>query len=442
MSSLGPLRSFPHGVHPDERKDSTAGLPIERMPFTERYVLPLSQHTGAPSRAIVVPGQRVRRGQRIADPGGWVSTALHSPVAGTVERIAPRRHPNGSFVESIEIAVDPFDPQAWEPRPAIDPDTMDLKAFAEHVQRAGIVGLGGAAFPTHVKLLPPEGRKPRFLVVNGAECEPFLTCDHRLMLERSEAVLRGTRIVARKLDVERAFIGIEANKGDAIEALRAGLRPGEPLEIVACAVKYPQGAEKMLIQALTGRVVPAGRLPLDVGIVVSNVGSIAAIADLFDLGIPLCERVLTVSGPGVRRPSNLLCPIGVSVREVLAHVDARATDGDLVLMGGPMMGFALPSLDVPVLKGTSGLLVLPAADAKNAMPCIRCGRCLDACACRLNPSTLGRLAAFERWEGMEALHVMDCMECAACSFVCPSRIPLVQLFRMAKARVRKRKASA
>ena len=443
--------TFRHGVHPAEHKDLTEHLPIQRMPFVERYVLPLSQHIGAPCRAVVAAGDTVVRGQVIAEPGGFVSPTLHSPVSGKVVAVAPRRHPNGSMVPSIEIAADPYSTQQLGPRETVDWKKLSGKEFVSEVQKSGLVGMGGAAFPSHVKYATPEGKKIRRLVINGVECEPFLTCDHRVMLERPEDVVRGTQIVAEKLGVESATIGIELNKPDAIEILSKTVREAkvDRMEVRGLRVKYPQGAEKMLIRALFRQQVPAGGLPLDLDIVVNNVGTMAGIFNYFERGQPLIERPMTVSGPGVRKPANLMVPIGTPVREVLRFCGGLTPDTKMVVMGGPMMGSALADLDGPVLKGTSGLLAFTENETGlgKEYPCIRCGRCLEACANFLNPSRLGQLgrlvkARSGRLEILDALEknfVYDCMECAACSFACPSNLPLVQLIRTAKAALRDRK---
>ncbi len=438
------LRSFPHGVHPDEHKQ-TAGVPLARMPFVDRYILPLSQHAGAPSRPVVRVGQDVQRGQVIAEPGAFVSATLHSPVTGRVVAIGPRRHPNGQMVPAIEIEADPYSSQRLPRREPIDWRRLSLDAFVMQVQRAGLVGMGGAAFPTHVKYKLPEGRRCERLVVNGCECEPYLTCDHRLMVERPERILRGIEIVATKLGARSAHIGVELNKPDAIEALReaAMARPDLNVEVVPLAVKYPQGAEKMLIKALFGEEVPPGKLPLDLNIVVNNVGTMAAIADWFDFGVPLIERAVTVAGPGIERPANLIVPIGTSVRAVLEHCGLSHETREVVA-GGPMMGQPLASLDVPVLKGTSGLLAFtePHVPRQNEYACVRCGRCLEACSNLLNPQRLARLAQLGRWDELERAYVFDCMECGACTYVCPSGVPIVHLIRAAKLAIRKRKAKA
>jgi electron transport complex protein RnfC len=436
-------RTFRHGIHPEENKEETEHLPIARMPFVERYILPLSQHTGAPCRPVVKVGERVVRGQLVAEPGGFVSTTLHSPVTGRISAIAPRLHPNGKLTESIEIEADAFATQKLNGRPAIDWRGLSIDDFVGHIQRAGLVGMGGAAFPTHVKYKLPEGKRVRRLVVNGCECEPFLTTDHRVMVERPEAILRGVEILAERLGVEETAIGVELNKPDAIEALRKAVPPDSKIRVVPLKVKYPQGAEKMLIRAIYGVEVPAGKLPLDVETVVNNVGTMAALADYFDHGQPLIERVVTVAGPGIERPANLLVPVGTPVRAVLDYCGGLTPEAREVVMGGPMMGMPLSSLDVPILKGTSGLLAFTEAEARlpNEYTCVRCGRCVEACPNFLNPSRLGRLARAGRYEEMERFHVTDCMECGSCSYACPSGIPIVQLIRVAKSALRERKAA-
>jgi electron transport complex protein RnfC len=437
--------SFRHGVHPAEHKEATEHLAVERMPFVERYVLPLAQHTGAPCRPLVAAGDGVTRGELIAEPGGFVSMSLHAPVTGRVVGIGPRRHPNGRLVPAIEIAADPFSPQTVAVRPPLDPFALSADEFVAEIQRAGLVGLGGAAFPTHVKYRLPPGRVVTRLVVNGCECEPYLTTDHRLMVERPEAVVRGAEIVARRLGVAETAIGVELNKPDAIAALERAVEAagaGGRVRVVPLRVKYPQGAEKMLLAALYGLEVPSGKLPLDVGCVVNNVGTMAAIADWFDRGLPLIERVVTVAGPGVVRCANLLVPVGTPVRAVLDHCGGLAADTREVVMGGPMMGSPLATLDAPVLKGTSGLLAFTSAEARlpAEYSCIKCGRCVEACPQFLNPSRLQRLARAGRYDELEARFLMDCVECGSCSFACPSGIPIVQLIRVAKSAVREEKA--
>ncbi len=442
MASASTARTFPGGVHPDDAKLPAAGLAIQRLPFPERLVLPLGQHIGAPSVAEVRRGERVVRGQRLARAGGFVSTALHSPVTGTVVDLGPRRHPSGGLVDAIELETDPYSTQqlqAEEPTPWAQLSRSD---FVARVQEGGLVGLGGAAFPSHVKYALKDDQRCHTLVVNGCECEPYLCCDQRVMVEQPDDVLRGCEILGRFLQVERVVIGVERNKPTAIAALERALADGPertpPITVGALETRYPQGAEKVLIKALFDLEVPAGALPIDVGMMVNNVGTMAALARWIDHGEPLVERVVTVAGPGVPRPANLLVPLGTSLREVLAACGGPTDDTELIVLGGPMMGAPAGTLDAPVLKGTSGILAFTAAEAVvgDPGPCIRCGRCLEACAYALNPSRLGRLAKVQRFDEMARLNVLDCMECGACSYACPARIPLVQQFRAAKAWLR------
>jgi Na+-translocating ferredoxin:NAD+ oxidoreductase subunit C len=432
--------SFAHGVHPAHHKGQTEDLAIQRVPFGSRYVMPLGQHIGAPAIAVVSKGQAVRRGQLIAKPGGFISTALHSPVTGSVTEISPQRTQNGSFQPAIVIEADPFSTQRLETHPPSSWESLSLEAFIELIQQAGIVGMGGAAFPSHVKYSIPDGLAIDDLLINGAECEPFLTNDHRLMVERSEAVIEGSEILRQKLGAQRATIGVEKNKPEAIEALKQQLtrQPELPITLSALEVKYPQGAEKMLIQSVYGREVPAGQLPRDIGVAVNNVGTIVAIADLFRSGSPLIERVVTVAGPGMDQPANLLVPLGTPIRDVLRFSGGLNEQTREIIMGGPMMGFPIASLDVPILKGSSGILAFTEAETArpHEYPCIRCGRCLEACPYFLNPSRLALLSRSRRYEETTEYHVMDCVECGACSFACPSNIPIAQLIRTAKDNLR------
>ncbi len=446
MSRLLPLSAratFAHGVHPAEHKEATHASVIERMRFADTYVLALSQHIGAASKPVVRVGQRVERGQLIAEPVGFVSTALHAPVAGTVAAIEPRPLPAGKSGLCIVVRRDPFDSQRFTDQITSRYPPGDADDLIQRVQHAGIVGFGGAAFPSHVKLSVPEGKRVRDVFLNGCECEPYLTCDHRVMVERPQAVLRGAELVRQQVHAERVYIGVEANKPDAIAALRAHIPALSPIEVVELTVKYPQGAEKMLIDAVVHRRVPAGKLPIEVEAAVQNVATAAAIADLVDLGVPLVERVVTVTGPGIARPANVLVPIGTPLRELLDHCGGLLPTARQVVLGGPMMGLAQKDLDVPVTKGLSGVLALTEpATWLQEQPCIRCGRCLDACPMFLNPQRLALMVRHERTEDLEALHLRDCFECASCSFVCPSNLPLVQLMRVGKGLLRRQQEAA
>jgi electron transport complex protein RnfC len=443
MSSVIGSQTFRHGIHPQEHKAQTEHLPLERMPFVGRYILPLRQHTGAPCGPLVIVGERVKRGQVIGAPGGFVSTTLHSPVTGCVAAIAPRRYPNGELVDCIEINADAFSTQQLPGAEPINWTTLNLDEFTDHAQRAGLVGMGGAAFPTHVKYKLPKGNRCERLVINGCECEPYLTCDHRLMVERPEAIVRGIEILSTKLEADSCTIGVELNKPDAIESLRRAIADRSNIMVAPLKVKYPQGAEKMLLKAVFSQEVPAGKLPIDVNIVVNNVATMASLADYFDRGQPLVERAVTVAGPGVARPANLIVPIGTPARDVLRHCGIR-DETRQVIMGGPMMGLPLASLDVPVLKGTSGLLAFTEGiiNHPTEYACLRCGRCLEACCNFLNPARLARLARAGRWDELEKNYVMDCMECGACTYACPSNVPIVHLLRAAKTAIRQRQAKS
>lgn len=430
---------FAHGVHPPDTKQLTNRLPIRRMPYPEEVVLPIRQHAGKPAIPLVARGDRVLRGDTLAAADGFVSSPVHASASGVVKDIALWPHPDGSMCPAIHIAVDRYSAQM--PRPRIVPQWEDLGRddIVRAVQAAGVVGLGGAAFPTHVKLAPPKDMEVHTVIINGAECEPYLTTDHRIMVEHPERVHLGVRIMLHTLGARRAVIGVERNKPDAIEALMATLPTDLDVTVLPLTVKYPQGAEKMLIRAVTGREVPSGKLPVNLGVVVQNVGSAASIGEVFETGLPLVERVVTVSGRGVRAPANLVVPIGTKLGDLLAACGGTTDDAREIVFGGPMMGASQATLDVPILKGTTGVVVLTAADTNESTtyPCIHCGRCLDACPMFLNPQALGDLARTGRYDEMQALHLADCMLCGSCSYVCPSRIPLAQLFHLSKSALRR-----
>ncbi|OQX31923.1 MAG: electron transport complex subunit RsxC [Candidatus Sedimenticola endophacoides] len=430
--------TFSHGIHPLEHKESTAGLKIRRLPFAPRMVVPLLQHRGAPAVALVKPGQEVVRGEPIAEPGGFVSVPMHAPVTGRVKAVG-ELVPTAEGPKTPAIVIDTYEASTQQvlfdsPR---DPARLTPEQLVEAVRETGMVGLGGAAFPSHVKLLPPKGKKIDLVVINGCECEPYLTCDHRVMLEQTGKMLAGIRMVMRALGAERAIIGVEDNKLDAVERIRAELPADLDIRCEAVETKYPQGAEKLLITSLTGREVPSGGIPADIGIAVYNVGTMAQLGDLVPRGRGLIERVVTVSGHGVRHPGNYLVPIGTPLRFLLEQVEADVGACEVVL-GGPMMGMSTASLDVAITKGVSGVVVFEHREQdgldRPVFPCIKCSACLDACPLHLNPSMLGQLAGVRDYARMEQeYHLNDCFECGSCSYVCPSNIPLTQYFRIAKA---------
>jgi electron transport complex protein RnfC len=435
--------SFRNGVHPPEHKEETGHLAIRRFPFAPVLVVPLSQHLGKPAVAVVREGQEVLRGQTIAEPDGFVSVAMHAPASGVVKRIALAPSISGAMVPSVYLQPYPASSQEVADGEPCALQTATPDEIIAAIQRAGIVGLGGAAFPTHVKLKAPEGKHLETLIINGVECEPYLTTDHRVMLEQTADIFMGVRYLLRATGATEVIIAVEANKQDAVNKLQQD-RPGDlPVSIRVCPVKYPQGAEKLVIKSLLGREIPSGGLPADVQAICVNVATTAEIGRLLPRGRGIQERVITIGGPGVQRKGNYRIPIGTTVRFALEETGA-ANDISRVFLGGPMMGAAVSNLDIPITKGTSGITAFTTAETGDATghqkvyPCIHCARCVEACPLFLNPSQLGLLAKNEEYEQMaEAFNLMDCFECGACSYVCPSHIPLVQYFRLAKKMVRK-----
>jgi electron transport complex protein RnfC len=428
-------------VHPPESKDETSGLAIRQFPFAPVLMIPLVQHMGKPSVPVVQEGQEVARGQRLARPDGFVSVAMHAPASGIVRRIGLMPSISGRMVPGVYLEPHPGSTQEVAEGIPCDLDKATPDEIITAIQEAGIVGLGGAAFPTHVKLKIPEGKYVDTLIINGIECEPYLTTDHRVMLEQSEDVFMGIRYLLKVVGAKRVIVGIEANKPDAAAHLTEQFPSDLPGSVEVLKVKYPQGAEKMLFSALLGREVPSGGLPLDVHALCCNVATTAEIGRLLPHGRGIQERVITITGPAVQQKGNYRIPIGTPLRFLLEYVGVQE-DVNRVFLGGPMMGQAAPSLEISITKGTSGVTAFTDTEAerthRHVYPCIRCGYCVDACPIFLNPSELGILALNEQFETMaKENNLMDCFECGSCSFVCPSHIPLVQNFRSAKAAVRK-----
>lgn len=433
--------TFKHGIHPPENK-FTAEAAVERIPWPEEVIVLLSQHTGAPAKPIVSKKQSVKRGERIAEAGGFVSVPMHAPISGTVTAVDLALSPKGEMAPAIIIKRDPDADQTNIMGAPCHWETLSSDDLIKSIQDTGIVGLGGAAFPTHVKMKLPEGKRVDVIIVNGCECEPYLTTDFRLMVEQAPKIIDGIKIALHVTGAPRAIIAIENNKPAALEAMEKAIPPGMSISVESLATKYPQGAEKMLSKAVLNREIPSGKLPVDVGMACFNVATLAQLGELLPRGEGLIERIITITGGGVDRPGNYLVPLGTSLRHILEYAGLRP-DACKIINGGPMMGTSVATLDVPLTKGTSGLLVLREDEIKTGRleiyPCIRCARCVDACPMFLNPSALGLLARKKRYAEMaENYHLNDCFECGCCSFVCPSNIPLVQYFRIAKAVLRER----
>jgi Na+-translocating ferredoxin:NAD+ oxidoreductase subunit C len=430
------LKTFPRGgVHPPENK-MASGSSIEVLPLPKSVCIHLSQHLGAPAEPVVVKGDVVKAGQLIAKSTGFVSANIHSPVSGTVLKIEQAPDVSGYKRNAIFIEVKGDEWVETVDRSAglVRPDDPSPDEVIRIISQMGIVGLGGATFPSHVKLMVPKGKKADILIINGVECEPYLTSDHRLMLEKGEEILIGTQLLMKALQVDRAVVGIERNKPDAVSHLTGLCQKFPGIRVEALKVKYPQGGEKQLIRAITGREVPSGRLPIDVGAVVHNVGTAFAVYEAVAKHKPLVERVVTVTGKSVKRTANFLVRIGTPVTDLIEAAGGVPEDTGKVVNGGPMMGKALSMLDVPVTKGTSGIVLMPADESNRpaVMNCIRCSRCNSVCPMGLEPYLLMGLAVAKRYEDMEAARVTDCMECGSCSYTCPSGRPLLDFIRLGK----------
>jgi len=429
------LKTFPGGLHPADNKQWTASRSIEFVPLPDELIIPLSQHIGAPAEVCVEVGALVKKGEIIGKAKGFVSVPVHASTSGEVVAVEPRLHPSGRPLLSVVIKPDGEDD--WiDPLPQGDPDKLSADELKDRLRDAGIVGMGGATFPAHVKLSPPEEKPIDTLIINGVECEPYLTADHRLMLEEPERILQGVAILRKILTVDNIYIGIEVNKPDAI-ALMTEKCAGTDVKVVPLEVKYPQGAEKQLILAITGREVPSGGLPMEVGVVVQNVGTTAAVADAVINGYPLIERVCTVTGSGISEQKNLRIRVGTPLQHLVDFCGGLNGDPAKLIMGGPMMGMTQLSLDVPATRGTSGLLIFGEDDIPlvEQGPCIRCARCVKTCPAHLLPTTIAAYARLEMIDEAEEYCAMDCIECGCCSYSCPSFIPLVQSLRHAKAAI-------
>lgn len=430
---LFPVRG---GVHPDYRKDRTSECAIVAMPMPERLFLPLQQHIGAPATPVVAPGDLVRKGQLLAAAQGPVSAPVHAPTSGRIVDIADclAPHPSGLSQKTIILEADGKDEWADLPAGLADPFAADSQEIGKRVAAAGIVGLGGATFPSSVKLNLGNQKKLDILLLNGAECEPYLTCDDRVMREYAAEVIDGARIMAHALGTPKIVVAIENNKPAALQAMAAAAADFPNVTVAGVPVQYPMGSERHLCQAITGLETPARKLTADLGVVVHNVGTARAIHQAIRFGRPLLARVVTVSGAAVKEPKNVEVPLGTMVSELVEFCGGLREEPKRLISGGPMMGNPLPAQFVPVVKGTCGILALTAAETNDAPPgpCIRCGTCITICPCGLVPVEMASYIRNDNLDAAQKIGVMDCVSCGSCSYICPSHIPLVQYFNFAK----------
>ena len=441
-------QAFFGGVHPHDMKAATNEKAIEQLAPPATVVIPMSMHFGAPCTPIVKVGDQVKVGQKIGEFKG-LGAPIHASVSGTVKAIEPRPFSMGGDMVSVVIENDFQNTVSEEVKAPADPDALTVEEMVEIVKNAGIVGMGGATFPTHVKLSIPPGKKAECLIINGVECEPYLTSDHRTMLEHGEELIVGVTILMKAVGVEKAYIGIENNKPDAIEHLRGIARNYAGVEVVPLKVKYPQGGEKQLIAAVTGRQVPPPpALPIDVGAVVCNASTTYAVYQAVQKGMPLIQRVVTITGKGLREPKNLLTRMGTPVSALIEAAGGLPADAGKVINGGPMMGRAMVNLDSPVTKGCSGITVMSGRDAvrREASQCIKCAKCVAACPMGLEPYFLSKMTQKKNWDELETRMITSCIECGCCQSSCPAYLPLLDWVRLGKqtvmGRIRARAAAA
>ena len=425
------------GIHPSERKEFTEHMSLVKFPEPKTVVIPMSQHAGAPAEPIVAAGDKVGLGQKIGEAKGFISSPIHASVSGTVTAVEPRQHPiTGAQVMSVVIESDGKNTPHESVKPAGDLDSLTPDEIVDLVREKGIVGMGGAGFPTSVKIKPPKPVDT--VLLNGCECEPLLTADHKVMVEYADDIIFGLKAILKASGAEKGIIAVEDNKPDAIEVLEAKTADIDNIEVVIAKTKYPQGAEKMLIKRVLGRSVPSGGLPADVGAIVSNISTVKAISDAIQTGMPLVERVLTATGERMNKPGNFIVKVGTPVKEIIDYCGGVIGDDVTIKMGGPQMGFELKNLDVPVIKGTNGIIAIETVVTEPA-PCIKCGRCADVCPMELKPLYYTKYAGVQDWQGFKDQNVMDCIECKSCETICSSKIPIVRMIKMGKQAIREGK---
>lgn len=425
------------GVHPSEHKEFSEHLALQRFPAPKTVVIQMSQHLGAPANPIVQVGDYVKVGQKIGEAAGFISAPVHSSVSGTVVAIEPRMHATrGCEMTAVVIESDGKNELHESVKPHKSYEELTPDEIIEIIKEAGIVGMGGAGFPTCVKLKP--AKPVDTILLNGCECEPMLTADHRVLLEFADDIIYGLKAILKTTGAEKGLIVIEDNKPDAIEHLQAKVADLDNIDVFVAKTKYPQGAEKTLIKRVMGRIVPNGGLPADVGVVVSNISTVKAISDAIQTGMPLIERVATVTGPKIKNPGNFIVKIGTNVQELIDYCGGTTEDDVLIKMGGPMMGFELKDLNVPMMKGSNGIIAID-TDETEEVACIKCGRCVDVCPMELSPLYFAKYADEQNWQGMKDMNVMNCVECRCCEFICSSKIPLVSKIKAGKLAVRELK---
>lgn len=427
--------TFAGGIHPPQYKNLTSERPIETLPLPEKVYIPLAQHTGALAVPTVSIGDKVKTGEKIGDNAAFVSAPIHASISGKVTAISMYQHPVTG--KGTAVVIEKEGDEWAELKGESSYETLNPDELKQLIRSAGIVGLGGAAFPTAVKISPPEYAKITSLILNGAECEPYLTADYRLMVENAEEIVTGMKILMQALGVNKGYIAIEDNKPLALKKMEKASLSDVRIKIVELRTKYPQGSEKQLIKAVINREVPSGKLPMDVGVVVNNVGTAMAVKSAVMMGKPLIERVVTVTGPNIVEPGNVKVRIGTPFKNLINFCGGTAGKIAKLISGGPLMGIAQYSLETPVIKGTSGIIVLSPEDIHDFEPadCIRCGFCVDTCPMGLSPYELATHIEKEHWEEIETLGISDCMECGSCAYACPAKRPLVQLIKYGKAKM-------